>query len=92
MGRWEPGAEGRFRAAAMELFVERGYELTTVADIAERAGLTARTFFRYFADKREVLFQGSERLQLTMVGALKDAPAHATPCPPRSLKACSVVE
>ena len=78
MGRWEPGAEGRFRAAAMELFVERGYELTTVADIAERAGLTARTFFRYFADKREVLFQGSERLQLTMISALKEAPAHAT--------------
>lgn len=78
MGRWEPDAEGRFRAAAMELFVERGYEHTTVADIAERAGLTGRTFFRYFADKREVLFSGSERLQRTMVGALKDAPAHGT--------------
>ena len=56
MGRWEPNAEGRLREAAMELFLERGYEQTTVADIAERAGLTARTFFRYFADKREVLF------------------------------------
>jgi AcrR family transcriptional regulator len=63
----------------MELFVERGYELTTVADIAERAGLTARTFFRYFADKREVLFHGSERLQQTMISALKAAPASATP-------------
>ncbi|MDB5827301.1 MAG: TetR family transcriptional regulator [Variovorax sp.] len=50
MGRWEPDAAGRFRAAAMALFVEHGYDETTVADIAERAGLTARTFFRYFAD------------------------------------------
>jgi AcrR family transcriptional regulator len=62
----------------MELFVERGYEQTTVADIAERAGLTARTFFRYFADKREVLFNGSERLQQIMLDGLKVAPAHAT--------------
>jgi AcrR family transcriptional regulator len=78
MGRWEPDAAGRFRAAAMALFVERGYEQTTVADIAERAGLTRRTFFRYFADKREVLFNGSERLQETMVSALTNAPARAT--------------
>ncbi len=78
MGRWEPDAEGRFRAAALELFVERGYEQTTVADIAERAGLTARTFFRHFVDKREVLFTGSERLQQTMVGALQSAPADAS--------------
>src|ERR1700729_42595 len=77
MGRWEPNASGRLREAAMELYVERGYEQTTVADIAERAGLTARTFFRYFVDKREVLFNGSERLQRTMVDALKDAPAQA---------------
>jgi AcrR family transcriptional regulator len=75
MGRWEPDAENRFRAAALELFVEVGYETTTVAAIAERAGLTARTFFRYFADKREVLFNGSERLQQTMVDALTLAPA-----------------
>ena len=78
MGRWEPDAEGRFRQAAMELFSEIGYEQTTVAAIAERAGLTARTFFRYFADKREVLFNGSERLQEAMVGALAGAPANAT--------------
>lgn len=78
MGRWEPDAAGRFRAAAMDLFVERGYEQTTVADIAGRAGLTARTFFRYFADKREVLFDGSERLQQMMVSALINAPAQAT--------------
>ncbi|HEY2623962.1 MAG TPA: TetR family transcriptional regulator [Dyella sp.] len=78
MGRWEPDAESRFRAAAIELFGEIGYEQTTVAAIAERAGLTARTFFRYFADKREVLFHGSERLQQTMVDALAQAPAEAS--------------
>ena len=78
MGRWEPDAAGRFRAAAMELFVEHGYEQTTVAEIAERAGLTRRTFFRYFADKREVLFSGSERLQAAMVDALDGAAANAT--------------
>jgi AcrR family transcriptional regulator len=78
MGRWEPGASGRLRKAALELYFERGFEQTTVADIAERAGLTGRTFFRYFADKREVLFSGSERLQQTMVDALGNAPPHAT--------------
>jgi AcrR family transcriptional regulator len=78
MGRWEPDAAGRFRAAAIELFGEIGYEQTTVAAIAERAGLTARTFFRYFADKREVLFNGSERLQQTMVDALVQAPTSAS--------------
>ncbi len=63
----------------MELYVERGFEQTTVADIADRAGLTARTFFRYFADKREVLFAGSTELQGAMVGALESAPASASP-------------
>src|SRR4051795_13602783 len=63
MARWEPNAEGRLRDAAMELYLERGYEQTTVAGIAERAGLTSRTFFRYFADKREVLFAGSQELE-----------------------------
>src|SRR5436189_90910 len=56
MGRWEPDAAGRLREAAMALYAERGFEGTTVAEIADRAGVTARTFFRYFADKREVLF------------------------------------
>ena len=73
LGAWVDGSRtrsGRLRAAAMELYVERGYEQTTVAEIAERAGLTARTFFRYFADKREVLFAGSDELQDAMVGAL----------------------
>lgn len=63
----------------MELYLERGFEQTTVAEIAARAGLTARTFFRYFADKREVLFAGSVSLQEHMVGALDGAPESASP-------------
>jgi AcrR family transcriptional regulator len=78
MGRWEPDAAGRFRAAAIELFGEIGYDQATVAAIAARAGLTARTFFRYFTDKREVLFNGSERLQQTMVDALGQMPPEAS--------------
>lgn len=62
----------------MELYLERGYEQTTVADIAERAGLTARTFFRYFSDKREILFAGSASLQKDLVAALEGAPESAT--------------
>ncbi|HEY1421523.1 MAG TPA: TetR family transcriptional regulator [Candidatus Dormibacteraeota bacterium] len=79
MGRWEPGAAGRLREAAMELYIEKGFEQATVAEIAERAGLTARTFFRYFADKREVLFAGSANLQDALVAALESAPATASP-------------
>src|ERR1700691_4050668 len=55
MSRWKPDAQGRLMGAAIELFDEQGYEATTVAGIAERAGLTKRTFFRYFSDEREVL-------------------------------------
>lgn len=79
MVRWEPNASGRLREAALQLYVERGFEQTTVADIATRAGLTARTFFRYFADKREVLFNGSEQLDKALVSALADAPESASP-------------
>jgi AcrR family transcriptional regulator len=63
----------------MELYLERGFEQTTVAEIAERAGLTGRTFFRYFTDKREVLFAGSVSLQEHLVAALDGAPASASP-------------
>lgn len=63
----------------MQLYIERGFELTTVAEIAQRAGLTARTFFRYFADKREVLFGGSAALQEHLVNALGAAPDSASP-------------
>ena len=79
MGRWEPNARGRLELAAMELFVERGYEQTTVAEISGRAGLTERTFFRHFADKREVLFSGSAMLQDLLVKAVADAPEAAAP-------------
>jgi AcrR family transcriptional regulator len=79
MGRWEPDAAGRLRIAALELFETAGYEATTVAQIADRAGVTSRTFFRYFADKPEVLFAGSEHLEVAMVEALRDAPAGASP-------------
>jgi AcrR family transcriptional regulator len=78
MGRWEPDAAGRLRAAATDLYLEQGFDGTTVAQIAERAGLTARTFFRYFADKREVLFGGSEALKELMTSAVERAPASAT--------------
>jgi AcrR family transcriptional regulator len=67
MGRWEPDARGRLEQAALELYGERGFENTTVAEIAERAGLTERTFFRHFADKREVLFWGAGALQELLV-------------------------
>jgi AcrR family transcriptional regulator len=73
MGRWEPDARGRLTQAAYELYEERGYEQTTVAEIAARAGLTERTFFRHFADKREVLFDGSNALLALFVDAIRDA-------------------
>lgn len=79
MGRWEPGAAGRLERAAMELYVEHGYDRTTVAEIADRAGLTERTFFRHYADKREVLFQGSAELTALMVDAVLAAPSEAAP-------------
>jgi AcrR family transcriptional regulator len=79
MSRWEPNARGRLEQAALELFVERGFEQTTVAEIAQRAGLTERTFFRYFADKREVLFAGAGALQELLVLAVAQAPGSATP-------------
>src|SRR5690349_2553569 len=63
----------------MQLYVERGFEQTTVAEIAARAGLTARTFFRHFADKREVLFAGSAFLEGELVRALEAAPESAPP-------------
>ena len=74
MGRWEPNARGRLEQAAMELYIERGFEPTTVAEIARRAGLTERTFFRHFTDKREVLFAGAASLQDFLVTALASAP------------------
>jgi len=79
MVRWEPGSGGRLAQAAMELYGERGFDQTTVADIAERAGLTERTFFRHFSDKREVLFAGAQSLQELLVNTVVNAPDSATP-------------
>jgi AcrR family transcriptional regulator len=62
----------------MTLYAEQGFEQTTVAEIAARAGLTERTFFRHFVDKREVLFYGMERLRDLLARAVADAPASAT--------------
>ena len=73
MPRWDPRAEERLRAAALELFVEHGYDNVTVAQITERAGLTRRTFSRYFTDKRDVLFAGSERLPGLLADAVRQA-------------------
>jgi len=79
MSRWEPDARGRLQQAAIELYTERGFEQTTVAEIAERAGLTERTFFRHFADKREVLFDRSNALLELFVESTANAPAGASP-------------
>lgn len=79
MGRWEPDARGRLERAALELYAERGFDQTTVAEIAKRAGLTERTFFRHFTDKREVLFAGSDALRDLLVRAVADAPASLAP-------------
>jgi AcrR family transcriptional regulator len=79
MGRWEPNPRGRLEQAALELYGERGFDETTVKEIAQRAGLTERTFFRHFADKREVLFPHTNPLQQTLVEALAAAPENASP-------------
>lgn len=79
MGRWEPDARGRLQQAALALYTERGFDQTTVAEIAERAGLTERTFFRYFADKREVLFGGQGPLLEKLTEGVAGAPDSAAP-------------
>jgi AcrR family transcriptional regulator len=79
MSRWEPDARGRLERAALELYGERGFDQVTVAEIAERAGLTERTFFRHFADKREVLFWGEGALHELFVHAVADAPGWMAP-------------
>lgn len=79
MGRWPAGAQERLQGAAIELFSERGYERTTVADITERAGLTERTFYNHFVDKREVLFPDQDRFIAEVAEAVGAAPADRSP-------------
>jgi AcrR family transcriptional regulator len=79
MSRWKPGADTRLVQAAAELFLERGYEATTVADIAARAGVTERTFFRYFPDKREVLFGNPEAYNSVFTDAIAAVPTDSPP-------------
>ncbi len=79
MARWEPDSRGRLEQAALALYGERGFENTTVAEIAQRAGLTERTFFRHFDDKREVLFAGAVRLNDLLVRTLAGAPGCLAP-------------
>lgn len=74
MARWEPDARGRLERAAIELFAEQGFAETTVPQIAERAGVTTRTFFRHFADKREVLFGGEDELAKLVAELIADGP------------------
>jgi len=79
VSRWEPNARGRLERAALELFVEQGFAETTVPQITARAGLTTRTFFRHFADKREVLFAYESELPERVARLVADAPASHGP-------------
>ncbi|MDQ0811986.1 AcrR family transcriptional regulator [Streptomyces sp. B3I7] len=79
MARWQPGASQRLVVAAVDLFTEQGYDATTVTQIAERAGVTKSTFFRYFSDKRELLVAGQETLSRLLAEGIAEAPADATP-------------
>jgi AcrR family transcriptional regulator len=79
MGRWEPGARERLVMAAVDLFTEQGYDATTVAQIAERAGVTKSTFFRHFPDKRELLVAGQETLSRLLTEGIAEAPGNAGP-------------
>lgn len=77
MGRWEPGTRGRLEESALELFAEGGFAATTVPQIAAHAGLTTRTFFRHFADKRDVLFTDEDEVPQAITGLLAVAPSSA---------------
>ena len=79
MGRWDPDASGRLQYAAMALYLSRGYDDVTTAQIAEHAGLTKRSYFRYFADKREVIFAGAAAFEADVVAAVTAAPGDMAP-------------
>ncbi|MET8401665.1 helix-turn-helix domain-containing protein [Streptomyces sp900116325] len=75
MSRWKPDARGRLEKAALELYIHQGFDATTVTEIATRAGVTERTFYRHFTDKREVLFPADNPLTDTLANATAGAPA-----------------
>src|SRR5690242_14570641 len=79
MARWKPGAPERLQEAALDLFAARGYEQTTATDIAQAVGLTERTFFRHFSDKREVLFHGQDRFLESFLRGVAAVPPDASP-------------
>ncbi|WP_353648467.1 helix-turn-helix domain-containing protein [Nakamurella sp. A5-74] len=79
MARWQADARGRLVLAAVDLFTEHGYDSTTVAQIAQRAGVTKSTFFRHFSDKRELLVAGQQTLSRLLADGITEAPATATP-------------
>src|ERR1700709_744766 len=87
MARWQPGTAERLQAAALDLFVSQGFRATPAAEIAERAGLTERTFFRYFGDKRDVLFRGQEEFAQAFLSGIEQAP---TDTPPMDLVAAGL--
>ncbi|KQV07443.1 TetR/AcrR family transcriptional regulator [Leifsonia sp. Root112D2] len=78
MVRWQPGARERLQEAALELFATQGFEQTTAAEIAQSVGLTERTFFRHFSDKREVLFDGQSIFLDAFLEGIEAAPPHAS--------------
>ncbi|WP_409184709.1 TetR/AcrR family transcriptional regulator [Amycolatopsis sp. VS8301801F10] len=79
MARWQPETTQRLVVAAVDLFTEQGYDATTVAQIAERAGVTKSTFFRHFSDKRELLVAGQETLSRLLAEGIAEAPSEASP-------------
>lgn len=89
MSRWKPDARGRLEKAALELYNHQGFDATTVAEIAGRAGLTERTFYRHFADKREVLFPSDSPLPTVLADATAAAPV---PLPPLEVVTRALIE
>ncbi|GAA0285101.1 TetR family transcriptional regulator [Actinomadura nitritigenes] len=87
MARWEPGTADRLQKAALELFAAQGFEQTTATQIAQAVGLTERTFFRHFEDKREVLFRGQDALVAKFLDGVHGAPADASPL---AIAACAL--
>jgi AcrR family transcriptional regulator len=79
VARWHPDADGRLAQAALDLYATRGYEATTVAEIAAAAGVSERTFFRHFPDKREVLFAGANAFAEAILEGATSAPREASP-------------